>query len=92
MKRKFLHHASLAVKEKKLDQYVEKARRQIELARAVPDARIGTKTILALADISRPTLYRWIKLGQFPAQVAPGKWRGGDVLQHLAQKAAQPST
>jgi predicted DNA-binding transcriptional regulator AlpA len=67
---------------------IQRAAAQIELAKAVPDARIGTKAVMALADISRPTLYRWIKLGQFPAPVAPGKWRGADILGFLAQTSA----
>lgn len=67
---------------------IQRAAAQIELAKTVPDVRFGTKTVLALADFSRPTLYRRIKAGEFPAPVSPGKWRGGDVLNFLAQTSA----
>lgn len=70
----------------------ERALAQVQVARVCPDAWIGLESVMLLTGWAKPTVYRKAKDGEFPRNVAPGRWRGGDVLQHLAQKAAQPST
>ncbi|MGA3887651.1 helix-turn-helix transcriptional regulator [Ralstonia nicotianae] len=62
---------------------------QVRMAQACPDALLNTNAVRLLTGWSRPSLYRHTKAGDFPQPVMPGRWRGGDVLAHLAKKAVK---
>ena len=50
-----------------------------------------TADILALTGLSRSTIYRLVKDGQFPAPIKIGKsirWRTADVERHIASLPA----
>lgn len=60
---------------------------QVRMAQTCPDTLLSANAVRTLTGWSNPSLYRHIKNGDFPAPVMPGRWRGGDVLSHLAKKA-----
>ncbi|MCK6402034.1 MAG: transcriptional regulator [Sphaerotilus natans subsp. sulfidivorans] len=56
-------------------------------ADAPDDARIRLDTVTALMAVSRNTIWRRVKAGQFPAPKKDGGatfWKVGDVRRHLA--------
>ena len=63
---------------------VDRAMAQVQMAKIHPDTQLGTDAVLLLTSWSTPTLYRKCKAGQFPRNIGPGKWHGGQVLTHLA--------
>lgn len=63
---------------------IQRAVAQIEAAKAHPDTRLSMKAIEMMTGWARPTIYRRSKDGSFPKPVAPGRWRGGDVLGFLS--------
>ncbi|MBR0882907.1 hypothetical protein JQ608_38455 [Bradyrhizobium liaoningense] len=69
----------------------DRAVAQVAMARVHPDTWLGIEAIGLLTGWAKPTIYRKGQEGRFPRPVAPGRWRGGDVLQHLAQKAGGSS-
>ena len=58
----------------------EQTRRQLAAVKVNPDVWIDADTVCVLRCISPATLYRRLKSGEIPAQVAKGRWRGGDIV------------
>lgn len=54
------------------------------------------KDVIARTGLSRPTIYRWIKLGIFPAQVQLGPnsigWRESDIQTWIASREPRPAS
>ncbi|WP_407122153.1 helix-turn-helix transcriptional regulator [Bradyrhizobium sp. STM 3561] len=70
-----------------IDARTDLAVAQVRMAQACPDTLLNAHAVRTLTGWSKPTLYRHIKNGDFPAPVMPGRWHGGDVLACLAKKA-----
>ena len=50
----------------------------------------GRREVQELLGVSRPTLYRWLKLGTFPRpiKIGPQKiaWRRADIVEWIANR------
>lgn len=70
---------------------VERAAAQVVMAKTHEDTQLATDAVLLLTGWSAPTLYRKCAAGEFPRNIAPGRWHGGQVLRHLSRAGAGAS-
>jgi predicted DNA-binding transcriptional regulator AlpA len=64
---------------------VDRALAQLAAARINPDTRFGVIAMETITGYGRRTIYRLCRAGKLPRPIAPGRWRGGDVLEYLVK-------